>query len=155
MERVQRKHAGPSDVPIEWNRLTDAVIGAAMAVHSELGPGLLEKFYELAFCRELELRGIPFARQFPIRLHYKGAPLGDQFVDLVIANLVVVELKSVERVSDTHLAQLTSYMRSAKLPLGLLFNFNVARMKDGMYRRILARETPIPSAFLNSDPPSA
>ncbi|MBX3390650.1 MAG: GxxExxY protein [Phycisphaeraceae bacterium] len=123
-----------------------------MAVHSELGPGLLEKFYELAFCRELELRQIAFVRQFPIRLMYKGAPLGDQYVDLVVAGLIVIELKSVENVSDTHLAQLKSYMRSAKLPLGLIFNFNVARLKDGMYRRVLTRDTPLPSAFFKSDP---
>lgn len=150
METIKKQQSGPNDMPPEWNRLTESTIGAAMSVHSELGPGLLEKFYELAFCRELELRGIPYARQFPIRLSYKGAPLGDQYVDLVFANLVVIELKSVERVSDTHLAQLTSYMRSAKLPLGLLFNFNVAKLKDGMYRRVLSRDTPIPSAFLNS-----
>lgn len=150
-----RSHLGPGDVPTEWNRLTEAVIGAAMAVHSELGPGLLEKFYEIAFCRELEMRDIAFARQHPIRLEYKGLTLGDQYVDLVVADLIVVELKAVERVSDVHLAQLTSYMRSAKLPLGLLFNFNVARLKDGMYRRVHSKDTPTPSAFLQMNPTSA
>ncbi|MGH7244572.1 MAG: GxxExxY protein [Phycisphaerales bacterium] len=155
MERVQKTHAGPTDVPEAWNRLTQAVIASAMAVHSELGPGLLERFYELAFCRELELRKIPFSRQHPIRISYKGAMLGDQFVDLVIADLLVVELKAVERVSDTHLAQLKCYMRSARLPLGLLLNFNVASLKDGIYRRVLTRDTPIPAAFLPPDFPSA
>jgi GxxExxY protein len=155
MERDGRQHVGPGDVPAEWNRLTEAVIGAAMAVHSELGPGLLEKFYEIAFCRELEMRDIAYSRQHPIRLEYKGVTLGDQYVDLVVADLIVVELKAVERVSDVHLAQLTSYMRSAKLPLGLLFNFNVARLKDGMYRRVHSKDTPTPSSFLQLNPHSA
>ncbi|MBX3380274.1 MAG: GxxExxY protein [Phycisphaeraceae bacterium] len=152
MEREGRQHLGPSDVPAEWNRLTELVIGAAMEVHSELGPGLLEKFYELAFCRELEMRGISYSRQHPIRLEYKGIALGDQYADLVVADLIVVELKAVERISDVHLAQLTSYMRSACLPLGLLFNFNVARLKDGMYRRVHSKDTPVPTTFLDAHP---
>lgn len=155
MKSVQRTYAGPADVPATWNQLTQSVIASAMAVHSELGPGLLERFYELAFCRELELRNIPFSRQHPIRLVYKGTALGDQFVDLVVADLLIVELKAVEHVTDTHLAQLKCYMHSARLPLGLLLNFHVASLKDGIYRRVLTRETPIPSAFLSADFPSA
>lgn len=155
MEKGPKTYAGPSDVPNAWNALTQSVIASALAVHSELGPGLLERFYELAFCRELEIRNIPFSRQHPIRLSYKGSMLGDQFVDLVVADLLVIELKAVERVSDTHLAQLKCYMRSARLPLGLLFNFNVASLKNGIYRRVLTRETPMPSALLSSEFPSA
>lgn len=119
-----------------------------MDVHSELGPGLLERLYEQALCHELGLRRIEHRRQAPVRVAYKGIELGDQVVDLVVGDLVVVELKSVERVHDAHLAQMLSYMRSLGVPLGLLINFNVARLKDGIYRRVLATSTPLPSAFL-------
>ncbi len=135
------------DVPPEWNRLTEQVIAAAMDVHTALGPGLLERLYEEALCHELTLRGIPFRRQVPIRLEYKGRSIGDQTLDLVVGDLVVVELKSVERVHDVHLRQLVSYMRSSGLPLGLLLNFDVERLKDGVFRRVLTRNTPIPSSF--------
>ncbi|MCC6677843.1 MAG: GxxExxY protein [Phycisphaerales bacterium] len=137
-----------NDVPNEWNSLTEAIIGAAIDVHSALGPGLLERFYEQAMAHELECRRIPFQRQHPIRLRYKTVELGEQFIDLVVGGLVVVELKSVERVHDTHLAQLVAYMRSAKLPLGLLINFNCARLKDGLFRRVDSIRTPAPPSML-------
>ncbi len=124
-----------------------------MEVHSALGPGLLERLYEQALCHELALRRIEHRRQSPVRIEYKGVELGDQVVDLVVGNLVVVELKSVERVHDAHLAQMLSYMRSLNAPLGLLINFNVARLKDGIYRRVLAASAPLPSAFLNDPSP--
>ncbi len=140
------------DVPPEWNRVTDGIIGAAIEAHSVLGPGLLERLYEEAMAYELNRRGLAFVRQKSIMLRYKDIDLGEQVLDLVVAGLVVVELKSVERVHDVHLRQLVSYMKSARLPLGLLINFNTPLLKDGLYRRVLTRGTPTPESLL-SDPP--
>lgn len=139
---------GRAQMPDEWNRITGEILGAAIEVHTQLGPGLLERLYEQALCHELSLRNVRVQRQHPIRLTFKGIELGEQFVDLVVENLVVVELKSVERVNDTHLSQLMSYMRSATLPLGLLINFNVARLKEGIYRRVITPNTHTPAAML-------
>lgn len=107
-----------------------------MEVHTILGPGLLERMYEDALVYELGLRGLSVEQQFPIRIRYKEIDLSQQRLDLVVERLVVVELKAVERVSDVFLAQLVSYMRSARLPLGLLINFHTLHLKDGIYRRI-------------------
>lgn len=123
-------------IPDEWNQLTGRIIGAAMEVHSILGPGMLEKMYEDALCVELERADIPFQRQQSIRMNYKGAPIGDLRLDVVVADLVVVELKAIERVLEVHGAQLHSYMRSTALPLGLLINFNVIKLTDGITRRL-------------------
>ncbi len=142
-----------NDVPDHWNRLTQSVIGAAMEVHSSLGPGLLERLYENALCRELELRGIRFERQAPVKLSYKGVEIGDQFLDLLVENILVLELKSVEKVHDTHLATLFSYLRSGGYPLGLLINFNVPQLKQGLYRRVHSTHTPVPEPFLNPELP--
>lgn len=126
----------PPNVPDAWNRLTESVIGCAMEVHSILGPGLLERLYEEAMCFEMRARGLEFQRQVPVVLKYKSIDLSGQRLDLVVGGLVVIELKSVEAVPDVALAQMASYLRSADLPLGLLLNFNVAHMRDGVYRRI-------------------
>ena len=144
---TRRGAAGPVDVPPEWNRVTAAIIGAAMEVHTILGPGLIERLYEEAMIHELTLRGLSVGRQVAIRLAYKGVPLGDQFIDLLVNGLVVVELKAVEAVSDTHLAQLVSYLRSARIPLGLLINFNVLHLRQGIYRRVYSLNTPLPEVF--------
>ncbi len=125
-----------------------------MDVHSALGPGLLERLYENAMCRELTLRGIPFVRQSPIRLVYKDEDIGEQFLDLLVGGILVLELKAVDKVHDTHLATLLSYLRSGKYPLGLLINFNVPRLKEGLYRRVNTLNTPLPAAFATSDLPS-
>jgi GxxExxY protein len=146
------------DVPAEWNRLTEQVIGAAMEVHSTLGPGLLERLYENALCVELGLRNISFERQAPIRMSYKGTDIGDQVMDLVVGGVLILELKAIERVNDVHLAQLVSYLRSSTLPLGLLINFNVTRLKDGIFRRVNNTRTSPPNGFLtrhSSPRPSA
>jgi len=139
---------GPKGVPPEWNRISSMVIGAAMSVHSEIGPGLLERFYEVALEHELGLVGLRVRRQHPVRVGYKGVDLGLHVLDLVVEDLIVLELKAVEQVHDHHLAQLVSSMRLAKLPLGLLINFNVASLKDGLYRRILSKGSLAPDAFL-------
>lgn len=145
---VQLKRHDP--VPPEWNRVTGEIIGAAMEVHSALGPGMLERLYEHALCHELLLRGLLVQRQRPIRLTYKGVELGDQFLDIVVNELVVVELKAVDKVHEVHLSTLVSYLRSASLPLGLLINFNVPHLRSGIYRRVHSVNTPLPDAFHDS-----
>lgn len=123
-------------LPAAWNALTEKIIGAAIEVHAVLGPGLLEKLYEDAMCIELHRLGLPFARQRSIQMIYKGEPIGDLRIDLVVQDLVIVELKSTDGICDAHRAQLLSYLRSADLPLGLLINFKHARLVDGVSRRI-------------------
>ncbi len=121
-------------IPAAWNDVTREVIAAAIEVHSVLGPGLLERLYEDALAYELVERGLRLERQRPIRLRYKAVEIGDLRIDLVVEDLVVLELKAIERVLDVHRAQLLSYLRSADLPLGLLINFCEARVRDGMAR---------------------
>lgn len=123
-------------VPDEWNLLTRRIIGCAMEVHSNLGPGYLERIYEDALMYELAQSGIAAQRQVEIVVPYKGISLGGQRLDVVVESLVVVEIKAVAEVPDLHLAQLVSYLRGAKLPLGLLINFNSRRLKDGIFRRL-------------------
>lgn len=147
-KELSKARGAMNDVPAEWNRVTEQIIAAAMDVHSTLGPGLLERLYEGALCHELGLRRIPFQRQVPISMSYKDHPIGDQVLDLVVANLVVLELKSVEKVGEVHLRQLVSYMRTMRLPLGLLINFDVDLLKNGLYRRVLSKHVPMPQSFL-------
>ena len=128
------------DIPAEWNGLTERVIGCAMEVHTVLGPGLLERLYEEAMCYELDRAGIPYQRQFAFRVPYKDTVLSEQRMDLLVAGRLIVELKAREGVTDGHLAQLVSYMRSARLPLGLLINFNVTHLRDGIWRRVNSRQ---------------
>jgi GxxExxY protein len=122
--------------PEHWNQITKRVIACAMSVHSELGPGLLERLYEEAFEIELQDSGLEYQRQYPIRVMYKGRPLSLQKIGLVVEDLVVVEIKSIERIPNVHLARLVSYMRSGQLPLGLLINFDVLHLRDGLFRRL-------------------
>lgn len=138
---------GPPDVPPEWNRVTSEVIAAALEVHTTLGPGLIEKIYEEAMVYELTERGLLVRRQHPIELWYKNRRLSDQYVDILVNDLVILELKSTDRVSETHLAQLVSYLRSTEVPLGLLINFNEAHLRDGIYRRVYSIRTPLPAEF--------
>lgn len=140
-----------TDAPPAWNRITETVIGCALEVHSTLGPGLLERFYEEALCYELERHSVPFVRQAPILMRYKELALGNQFVDVLVADILVLELKSIERVSDEHLAKLVNYLRAGGYPLGLLLNFNTMRLRDGIFRRANTRATPAPPAFLDTD----
>ncbi len=138
MEQANTTHTQlpPVDIPDAWNRLTESVISAAMEVHSLLGPGLAEKLYEEALCHELTLRGLSYERQLTVRLKYKGIVLPEQRLDLVVEQLVIVELKAIERVPEVHLATLVGYLTATNLPLGLLINFHAARLKDGLSRRI-------------------
>ena len=112
------------------------VIGAAIEVHRVLGPGLLESVYEEALCVELIERGIPFTRQQRVALLYKGQAVGEGRLDFLIGGAVVVELKAVERLTDVHMAQVLSYLKTTGHRLGLLLNFNVAVLRDGIRRVI-------------------
>jgi len=120
------------------NHLTYEIIGAAIEVHKELGPGLLESSYRECLCRELVLRDIRFKREKPLPLEYKGIRLGCGYrTDIVVEDLVVVECKSVEALAPIHDAQLLTYLRLGGWKVGLLLNFNVVVLKDGIHRRIL------------------
>jgi GxxExxY protein len=117
--------------------LTERVIGAAMEVHSKLGAGLTESMYELALCRELEIRGLHFERQVPIPVSYKGVGIGDCRIDLLIEGTLIVELKVCETLTDVHRAQCITYLRVTGHKVALLINFNVAALKDGIRRIVL------------------
>jgi GxxExxY protein len=120
------------------NELTEAVIGAAIEVHRALGPGLLESSYELCLCHELRLRGISFESQLALPIIYKTIKLDCGYkIDLLVAGTLVVELKSVESLHPIHDAQLLTYLRLGHWNIGLLINFNVPVLKDGIRRRVL------------------
>ena len=114
--------------------LTQRIIGCAIEVHRELGPGLLEATYEEALCIELADTGVSFVRQSGIPVFYKGRLIGEHRPDLVVEGRVVVEVKSVERLIGVHQAQLLVYMRLLGLPVGLLLNFNSEVLRTGIRR---------------------
>ena len=122
----------------ELDRLANATIGAAIEVHRTLGPGFLESVYEEALAIELETRRIPCARQVPIAVIYKGHPVGEGRLDLLVADRLIVELKAVEALAPIHTAQLMSYLKATRHPLGLLINFNVPVLKMGIRRVVLS-----------------
>ncbi len=118
--------------------LSERIIGCAIEVHRELGPGLLENVYESALAHELGARGLRFRRQHPVTVTYKGAELeAEYWIDLLVEDRVIVELKAVESILPIHEAQLMTYLRLADKRLGLLINFNVPLLKDGITRRVL------------------
>ncbi len=118
----------------ELNALSHRVIGCAIEVHRELGPGYLERTYQLALEAELELTGLAFRCQVPLGLSYKGRNVGEFRLDLVIAETIVVELKAVESLASVHIAQVISYLKATQLPLGLILNFNVPTLVEGVRR---------------------
>ena len=122
----------------EDDPLTRAVIGAAIEVHRTLGPGLLESVYHRCLCHELKLRGIPHRSGVRLPVRYKGLDLGDELVlDVLVDDCLILELKAVERLEGVHEAQLLTYLRLSGHRLGLLMNFNVRFLKDGIRRRVL------------------
>jgi GxxExxY protein len=124
---------------LEFSELTEEIIGAAIEVHRCLGPGLLEAVYEECMCHELGLRGLAFERQVGLPVRYKGTPLDVNLrMDLVVERLVVVELKAIEKVLPVHEAQLLTYLKLSGFKVGLLLNFNVALLRDGVVRRALS-----------------
>jgi GxxExxY protein len=115
--------------------ISKAVIGAAIEVHRALGPGLLESVYERCLARELELIGVPYECQVPVRAEYKGLVMEAAYrMDMVVCDKVVLELKVVEQLLPIHEAQLLSYLRLTKRRLGLLLNFHVPVLKNGLKR---------------------
>jgi GxxExxY protein len=122
----------------ELKKLTEEIIGAAIEVHRVLGPGLLESAYLQCLCRELSLRGIAFTIQETLPVNYKGMKLDCGYrLDLVVEKAVVVELKSVQALEPIHEAQLLTYLKLGGWHVGLLLNFNVALLKDGIKRRVV------------------
>jgi GxxExxY protein len=121
--------------PQRLNLVTHDIIGAAIEVHRCLGPGLLESVYLECVCHELRLRNVVFDREVPISLHYKGLQLNHSYqLDLIVAGSIVVELKSVEKLHPIHQAQVLTYLKLKRLPLGLLINFNVPVLRSGIVR---------------------
>ena len=121
----------------EINRLTQKIIGCAIEVHKQLGPGLLESVYEAALCIEFEEINIRFERQKSLAVNYKNRSIGEFRVDILVKNIVVLELKSVERHDPLFEAQLLSYLKSDNYRVGLLINFNTRLLKNGIKRLIL------------------
>ena len=121
--------------PKRSDELSNLIIGAAIEVHRILGPGLLESAYEQCLCHELTLKDISFERQKPLPVTYKGISLDCGYrLDILVEKLVIVELKTVEHIGPIHEAQLLTYLKLSELWLGLLVNFNVPVLKDGIRR---------------------
>jgi GxxExxY protein len=132
-----RRPDSPLTVRGEW--VMRQTIGCAIAVHRALGPGFLESIYRKAMCIELEQRGLPYERERAIHVAYRGTEIPGQRVDLIVDGLIVVELKSVVRLDDVHRAQVISYLRTTGLKGGLLINFRVRALKDGLKRIVLSQ----------------
>lgn len=127
-----------SDGNARLNEISEQVIGAAIEVHKQLGPGLLESVYEVCMGQELALRGIKYQSQVSVPIIYKGTRLeADYRADLIVESQVVVELKAIEKLLAVHEAQLLSYLKLTSRRLGLLINFNVPVLKQGIRRLIL------------------
>jgi len=134
-EHTERKPNKPAQTT---DPLTEKIIGAAIEVHRALGPGLLESIYEECLCHELALQKLEFRRQIPVPLVYKDVQLENPLrIDLLVADEVIVELKSVDKLSGLHQAQLLSYMKLAGKTKGLLLNFNCPVLTDGIKRMVL------------------
>lgn len=116
------------------------VIGAAIAVHRALGPGMLESTYEAALTHELSLREIPYERQLPIVIRYRGIVAGTYELDLVVDEVLIVELKVASSIADIHIAQTLAYLAATGLQLGLILNFGQTTLRDGIRR--VVRTTP-------------
>jgi len=122
----------------DTGHLTQRIIGLAMRVHTRLGPGLLETAYERCLCHEFDQHPLPYARQVELLMDYDGVLLDCGYrAGIIVANEVILELKSVERVLPLHEAQLLTYLRLSRCRIGLLVNFNVVSLKYGIRRRIL------------------
>lgn len=138
---------------LECSDITEKIIGAAIRVHRELGPGLLESAYEACLTHEFADSGLAFTRQVPLPVRYAGRALDCGYrLDLLVEDAVIVEIKSIDKFAPIHEAQLMTYLRLAGLPVGLLLNFNVVRMTDGILRRVMTRsQAPRPSAALRGE----
>ena len=123
---------------MDFSDLSNRVIGCAIEVHRELGPGLLESTYEQCLAHELKLNGISFRLQHPLPVEYKGLRLDCGYrVDVLVEDEIILELKSVDQLAGIHEAQLLTYMKLAGIKQGFLINFNVKRLKDGLKSFVL------------------
>ncbi|XAL98804.1 GxxExxY protein [Phycisphaeraceae bacterium D3-23] len=120
----------------EVDALAHRVIGAAIEVHRTLGPGHLESVYEKAMCVELTRQGITYVAQHRFQVNYEGIDVGESRVDLLVENTLIVELKAIEHFAPIHSAQVLAYLKGLDLHLGLLINFNVLLLKNGIKRII-------------------
>jgi GxxExxY protein len=145
----------PRGISMQLDDVTGAVVGAAIRVHQGLGPGLLESVYEAVLARELERRGLHVERQRTMEFEFDGMCFEEGLrIDLFVEGLVVVEIKSVERLAPVHKKQVLTYLRLLNLPVGLLINFGNASLKEGLHR-IVNRLPPAASPLLrvNQRPP--
>ena len=138
INRQDAKTAKKREPDAELDHLAQLVIGAAIEVHRTLGPGFLESVYEEALCIELSLRGVPFTRQAGFNVNYRGQEVGQGRVDVLIAGKLIVELIAVEALAPVHMAQTISYLKMTGCALGLLINFNVPILKNGIRRVVLS-----------------
>lgn len=133
------------------NDLSSAIIGAAIEVHRALGPGLLESAYEQCLARELSLRDIAFERQKSVPVYYKGTQLDCGYrLDFLVAGLVVVEVKAIDQLQPIHQAQLLSYLKLGGWKLGLLINFHVPLLREGVKRVVFGLDEPPESTATSS-----
>ncbi len=117
------------------NMITEKIIGCAIDVHKILGPGLLESAYEECLCYELKQQGLNFERQIPFKIEYKAIQIDHGYrVDLLVEDKIVVELKAVDKIAPIHDAQILTYLKMSNKRVGLLINFNVKMLKDGIKR---------------------
>ncbi len=122
-------------VVLNKDPITPRVIGAAIKVHAALGPGLLEKAYERCLAHRLQTEGLTVRTQVPVPIEFEGLVIPAAYrIDLLVNSTVLVEIKSVERLHETHLAQVVTYLKLSRLKYGLLLNFNSVRLSDGMKR---------------------
>lgn len=123
---------------LEFDELSNRVIGCAIEVHRNLGPGLLESTYENCLAHEFYIANIPFKLQHPLPVEYKGIKLDCGYrIDIMVDNRLIVETKSVDKILPIHQAQLLTYMKLTKISIGLLVNFNVKYLKNGIKRMVL------------------
>jgi len=127
---------------LEWNELTKQILDCCFSVHTKLGPGLLESVYHDSLAMELSRRGIRYQKQLTVPVHYEGEIVGDPLhLDLLVDDVIVVEVKAVEKLHSIHAAQVLAYLKLTSKPIGLLINFNAVHLRDGI-RRII--NTPVP-----------
>jgi GxxExxY protein len=128
----------------QLEQLATQLVDAAIEVHRELGPGLLESAYEVALCRELSLRNISFERQKPMPVRYKGTALDCGYrIDLLVEGAIIIELKAIEELTPLHEAQLLTYLKLTGCSIGFLLNFNTRQLKHGLKRLVHGLQEPI------------
>lgn len=138
VDNKPQRHRATENPVYHDKELTEKIIGCAMEVHRHLGPGLLEAAHEECLCHELSVRGLPFQRQKPLPVEYKGIKLDCGYrMDMVVDNKVVLELKCIEKITPIHTAQLLTYLRLSKIKTGLIINFYSSVLKNGIKRLVL------------------